>query len=92
MESTRLRELTQEVSRQIWRLVAGRNGENPIKGIDTLYLRKDLALIWHVEMEYPIKGIDTISMYRDIYDLQNRRNGEYPIKGIDTYNTPWGSW
>ena len=60
MESTRLRELTQFCQTVSAPSLSRRNGEYPIKGIDTFSVTDNLP--YYVERrngEYPIKGIDT---------------------------------
>ena len=67
-------------------MLDGRNGESPIKGIDTSTISMYLLLIIHfVEMERARLRALTL-FYRNCIRIRFRirRNGESPIKGIDT--------
>ena len=62
-----------------------RNGENPIKGIDTCIIFSPFLFCYSRNGENPIKGIDTCLYILLILYIHYRRNEENPIEGIDTY-------
>ena len=86
MERARLRALTQQLVKEFLRCFSSsRNGESPIKGIDTSADCPDCYRFRYVEMERARLRALTQSfpiIYRHRHP--HRRNGESPIKGIDT--------
>ena len=65
-------------------LIFCRNGEYPIKGIDTTIVQINPGHQAPVEMESTRLRELTHFSHGDDRVLNFRRNGEYPIKGIDT--------
>ena len=61
-----------------------RNGEYPIKGIDTKCHNATHQVKIFVEMESTRLRELTLALFLALFPALFRRNGEYPIKGIDT--------